>query len=667
MESRGRVVCPENEPLEEYIWAKWQSMAQSPKPPSENSDKAIQKAYLNVCSSKTPIVTLKDFSGIKGVGKWILKLMQGFFIDNNDVPVETDLGPKGKKLKSSRQYMPQKNSVAYALLITLYRGTMNGCEFMQKQELIDAAEASGLSRAPVVPEKGKGKPGQFGSSPREWYSGWSCMKTLISKGLAVKSSCPAKYMLTEEGRRAAQECMVRSNMVDSLPKSDIQPRNCDSEEVMVVDSETESAHAYIQVESSLVDTRKQSYIGSKKNKQSCICQSSVPPEYLNKFAGMGFGKEEIFHAFAEVSKASPNRESSSLWPAVLCCLREKQVYGSQMESQPPYTRKTFETSTEHIHIDATLNRCQVNKTSGGTSQQESAPLRPSSISVQKNFSCNSKVECNVLRMPPLNSWETFEEIYEVILILDNREHFARGSKSGKLIENICKQFNMKIEVRCLPVGDAIWIARHRQLSTEYVLDFIVERKKVDDLRQSITDNRYRDQKLRLLRSGLKKLIYVVEGDPNCLGAADSIKTACFTTEILEEFDVQRTEGLGETLRKYGYITKKIAHCYHLLLSEDRCENKEKCMTFKEFIRRCETLDKMSVSDVFATQLMQVPQVSEEAAIAVLDVYPTLWSLACAYSLLEGDQQAQEELLKKQTNDAVNGSASRNIYRLVWGS
>ena len=46
------------------------------------------------------------------------------------------------------------------------------------------------------PEKGKGKPGQSGSSPRDWYSGWACMKSLITKGLAVKSSCPAKYGCT---------------------------------------------------------------------------------------------------------------------------------------------------------------------------------------------------------------------------------------------------------------------------------------------------------------------------------------------------------------------------------------------------------------------------------------------------------------------------------------
>lgn len=54
------------------------------------------------------------------------------------------------------------------------------------------------------------------------------------------------------------------------------------------------------------------------------------------------------------------------------------------------------------------------------------------------------------------------------------------------------------QIRRLPVGDGIWIARHKQLDDEYVLDFIVERKEVDDLHGSIRDNRYRDQKQRLL-------------------------------------------------------------------------------------------------------------------------------------------------------------------------
>ncbi|KAL6530982.1 Crossover junction endonuclease mus81 [Orobanche hederae] len=75
---------------------------------------------------------------------------------------------------------------------------------MCKKELIGVAETSGLSRVPIVPEQAKGKAGNFISSPRDWYSGWSCMKTLITRGLVGKSSYPVKYMLTEKGKEVAQ-------------------------------------------------------------------------------------------------------------------------------------------------------------------------------------------------------------------------------------------------------------------------------------------------------------------------------------------------------------------------------------------------------------------------------------------------------------------------------
>lgn len=158
----------------------------------------------------------------------------------------------------------------------------------------------------------------------------------------------------------------------------------------------------------------------------------------------------------------------------------------------------------------------------------------------------------------------------------------------------------------------------------------------------------------------------MEGDPNSSEAAESIKTACFTTEILEGFDVQRTSGLADTLRKYGYLTQAIAHSYRLQVIEDKLKNTSVCPPFNEFIRSCNGLDKMTVSDVFAIQLMQVPQVTEEVAVVVLDLYPTLLSLARAYSLLDGDILAQEEMLRKQSNNMVNAVASRNIFKLVWG-
>ncbi|RVW28104.1 Crossover junction endonuclease MUS81 [Vitis vinifera] len=76
---------------------------------------------------------------------------------------------------------------------------------------------------------------------------------------------------------------------------------------------------------------------------------------------------------------------------------------------------------------------------------------------------------------------------------------------------------------------------------------------------------------------------------------------------------------------------------------------------------------LSILDVHdETSQMQVPQVTEEVAVVVLDLYPTLLSLARAYSLLDGDILAQEEMLRKQSNNMVNAVASRNIFKLVWG-
>ena len=87
--------------------------------------------------------------------------------------------------------------------------------------------------------------------------------------------------------------------------------------------------------------------------------------------------------------------------------------------------------------------------------------------------------------------------------------------------------------------------------------------------------------------------------------------------------------------------------------------------------------------------------TEEIAIAVLDLYPTLLSLARAYSLIvsfyfldwsftsassylsiyltlvfsyqEGDVAAQEDMLRKQSRNVVSAVASRNIFQLVWGN
>ncbi|XP_052307063.1 crossover junction endonuclease MUS81 isoform X2 [Populus trichocarpa] len=669
MQNQKRVLCSENEDLVSYMLQKRQELVESPKGLSENLEMTLSKAYSSVCCSTTPIKTLKDLSQIKGVGKWIVRLMEGFFDNGSGSSEPEDLTKKGKRAQVAKRYLPQRNSVSYALLITLYRETVNSKEFMHKQELIDAAEVSGLSRAPIVPDKGKGKPSQFGSS-REWYSGWSCMTTLINKGLVVKSSCPAKYMLTDEGRETARECLIRSRMED--PGDNLANLEGSSDLNMLNTSDMESAHPDSARGATFTS------VALSRQKKSI----DVPLESLERFVRMGYSKEKVLLAFSEVSETSQYKEISLLWPAVLCHLREDLIYGVQSEPQT-LTEDFRSTSTACTFSNGQVDLATKSNQMGSNCDGRNMPNLTSACSTSSSFSmraCSSSehamkksssdrldTNMNVLSLPPLSLGERFEDVYEVILILDDREQFAiQCSRGRKLIEFICKEHKIKIQVRRLPVGDGIWIACHKYLLSEYVLDFIVERKKVDDLRSSIRDNRYRDQKLRLLRCGLKKLIYLVEGDPNSSEAAESIKTACFTTEILEGFDVQRTNSLRDTLKKYAHLTQSITQYYSLPLPEDQSKSTRVCPPFDEFIKRCQDLEKMTVSDVFAIQLMQVPQVTEETAVAVLNLYPTLLSLARAYSLLDGDVSAQEDMLRKQSSNAVSAVASRNIFQLVSG-
>nr|XP_043617761.1 crossover junction endonuclease MUS81 [Erigeron canadensis] len=652
-----RIVCPENGELVEFMMNKQKEMMNTPKGISDQNAKMISKAISNVCGSKAPIKTLKDFSNVKGVGKWILKLMKDFFIDTAE---NEETIPRVEKNKGNKPYMPQKNSVAYALLITLYREMANGSEFMRKQELIDAAEASGLSRSPIMPEIGKGKAGQFGvSSGRDWYSGWSCMKKLIDKGLAVKSSCPAKYMLTEQGKEAARDCLSRSGLVDSTEALHTINKTSDSNQIKMNDS--------VCTQAKLVKDGPPQKVSSKRLKKSV----DIPPDTLDKLVRMGYSKEQVIRAFTEVKKSSPDEEISSLWLSVLCRLREVEVYNSPLES-PNVPEVRHHSSSTSMHIDGDSHHFIREKTSLAYEPGSDIPstsMRPCSLNdhnVRKRGRNDLEAKSNVFSMPPLTFGDRFEDTYEVVLILDDREKFTKASKSRKLLEHVQLHFKIPIEVRRLPVGDGIWIARHKHLGSEYVLDFIVERKNVDDLRSSIRDNRYREQKVRILRSGLKRLIYLVEGDPNACESAESIKTACMTTEILEGFDVQRTSGLGDTLRKYGHLTQSIIQYYTSLGNEAERQDFSICPPFDQFIERCQELDKMTVSDVLATQLMQVPQVTEDVAIAVLDLYPTVLSLASAYSRLDGDKCAQEELLKKESNNAISGVASRNIFQFIWG-
>jgi crossover junction endonuclease MUS81 len=80
-----------------------------------------------------------------------------------------------------------------------------------------------------------------------------------------------------------------------------------------------------------------------------------------------------------------------------------------------------------------------------------------------------------------------------------------------MIEKLGRQ-GILCEARALSVSDFMWIARHkRECTLEVILDAMIERKRVSDLVSSIRDGRYHEQRSRLRKTNLQRIIYVIEG------------------------------------------------------------------------------------------------------------------------------------------------------------
>ena len=166
--------------------------------------------------------------------------------------------------------------------------------------------------------------------------------------------------------------------------------------------------------------------------------------------------------------------------------------------------------------------------------------------------------------------------FDVQLVLDNRE--IRSTTDRDYISEELAKKGVKAITRALPVGDALWVARIRNppaelLRTgedgvgrdEVVLDYIVERKRLDDLIGSIKDGRFHEQKFRLQRSGVKNVTYLVENftisEERQSKMGDAVASAIASTQVVNGFFVKRTEKIDATIRYLVRMTKVLQELY----------------------------------------------------------------------------------------------------------
>ncbi|KAJ0056035.1 hypothetical protein NL108_018111 [Boleophthalmus pectinirostris] len=166
--------------------------------------------------------------------------------------------------------------------------------------------------------------------------------------------------------------------------------------------------------------------------------------------------------------------------------------------------------------------------------------------------------------------------YEILLCVDFIETTGGGNVQCKqeLVKELQRN-GVNFDVRKLNVGDFLWVAREKKepvpgqlrapCGRELVLDYIVERKRIDDLCGSIIDGRFREQKFRLKRCGLRRPVYLVE---ECGAAAahlslpeSTLQQAIVNTQVVDGFFVKRVQDVRESAAYLTVMTRYLSKLY----------------------------------------------------------------------------------------------------------
>lgn len=218
------------------------------------------------------------------------------------------------------------------------------------------------------------------------------------------------------------------------------------------------------------------------------------------------------------------------------------------------------------------------------------------------------------------------------LVLDNREK--------KLIKNLQENPTHKITVEMLDLGDIVF-----RRGEEIIL--ILERKTITDLKASITDGRAREQKARLLNSGiaLNRIIYLIEGsldkalDAKIQGVpVSTLLGSLINTQLRDGIHIYRTNSVKETANFLRKLFDKLNK------DGDQYFKQAECITASKYAGTLKKKKKANMTKEvwFISQLALIPQVTEKVSAEIIKVYPTVKTLLKKYA--ETDEKDRPKML-----------------------
>jgi crossover junction endonuclease MUS81 len=236
--------------------------------------------------------------------------------------------------------------------------------------------------------------------------------------------------------------------------------------------------------------------------------------------------------------------------------------------------------------------------------------------------------------------------FEIICIIDGRERY--DSLNRDIFLASFKKQNLLASSQTLEVGDFLWVAKCKTTGIEVVLDVIVERKRHDDFVASITTSRFKEQRQRLFKCKVPKVIYLLEAYRNNSSwdefGMDKICTVISELELAFAFTVHHSQNIEETL----YFLQSIHRALQAKYADQGISwaNGER-KTLAEFQSSASKSANLTVKDVWIRQLSSLRMMTVEKAKAIAKCYPTIRSLFEAYCACSSEKE-KEQLLSQIT-------------------
>ncbi|KAA8632417.1 hypothetical protein SMACR_05189 [Sordaria macrospora] len=538
-----------------------------------------------------------------------------------------------KRAKKARPYVPKLNSGAYALLMALSDPGPSG--YMDKTALIVKAQPYSDTSFTVP------------SMANKSYTAWDSMKTLDDKELVHIRGRPTKrYSLTDEGWEVVKRMKEARNLVDGVG------------EKTATSSRTATA-------------------------------SGSGTSNVNR-------NDENFN---------PNRPESGVKRESRYTPLDTKRFGSATISpeKPPQARPRTVT-TEIISLDSDEEDLRYNF----DEEEDRKPAIIREPATNREYidlvADGDTIPSDESSLPHFTPIRLAPGSFTVELVLDTREVQAKNNRD--YIQDELSKLGIRPIMRSLELGDVLWVAKCKQLGwlnrlgaegDEVVLDYIVERKRLDDLTGSIKDGRFREQKYRLKRSGMKNVIYVVENfslDQEVRNKyQEAMDTAMASVQVVNGYFLKKTDTIAESIKYLASVTYMLKEIYeakplfviptNVLTAKnylplikhlrEKEPSKGHYISYPAFASLVSKSEMMTLGDVFLKMLMCIRRLSGEKAIEIRKVWKTPYELVRAFEACgtdENGKRKQKALVMSMLSHVVGrGSVDNGLSEKiaeVWG-